>query len=116
MHLPGKTATVVDEFREALRAGDGGVRLLVPTATMAEHLQHRFAREGFVFRPSLIQTLSGFVQTITPELRQAPDTVLYLLVEDAVRRVARPEFARVAGMAGFSASLSRTILEFASAG
>jgi ATP-dependent helicase/DNAse subunit B len=116
MHLPGKTATVVDEFREALRAGDGGVRLLVPTATMTEHLQHRFAREGFVFRPSLIQTLSGFVQTITPDLRQAPDTVLYLLVEDAVRRVGRPEFARVAGMAGFSASLSRTILEFASAG
>jgi ATP-dependent helicase/DNAse subunit B len=107
---------VIDEFREALRAGDGGVRLLVPTATMAEHLQHRFAREGFVFRPSLIQTLSGFVQTITPELRQAPDAVLYLLVEDAVRRVDRPEFARVAGMAGFSASLSRTILEFASAG
>jgi ATP-dependent helicase/DNAse subunit B len=116
MHLPGKTATVVDEFREALRAGDGGVRLLVPTATMAEHLQHRFAREGFVFRPSLIQTLSGFVQTITPELRQAPDAVLYLLVEDAVRRVGRAEFARVAGMAGFSASLSRTVLEFASAG
>jgi len=107
---------VVDEFREALRAGDGAVRLLVPTATMAEHLQHRFAREGFVFRPSLIQTLSGFVETITPELRKAPDTVLYLLVEDAVRRVARPEFGRVAGMAGFSASLSRTILEFASAG
>jgi hypothetical protein len=28
------------------------VRLLVPTATMAEHLRHKLAREGFVFGPA----------------------------------------------------------------
>src|SRR5262249_1713214 len=46
----------------------------------------------------------------------APESVVYLLVEEAIRRVARPEFARVAGMSGFSASLARTIEEFSSAG
>lgn len=112
----GKSASVLDAFRDALRAGDPTVRLLVPTATMAEHLHHRFAREGFVFRPSHIQTLSAFVNALTPDLVQVADTVLYLLVEDAAHRVDRTEFARVAGMNGFSASLSQTILEFASAG
>src|SRR5689334_16226393 len=39
----GKTAFVLERFREALRAGNEAVRLLVPTATMAEHIQHRLA-------------------------------------------------------------------------
>src|SRR5690348_9582533 len=79
----GKSTFVLDRFRESLRANRTSIRLLVPTATMAEHLQHRMAREGFVFRRSLIQTLSGFVESLTPEVRQAPETVLYLIVEAA---------------------------------
>ena len=112
----GKTASVLEEFRGALRARRDDVRLLVPTATMAEHLQNRLAREGFVFRRSLVQTLSGFVEARTRDLRQVPETVLYLIVEEAARRVDRPEFARVVSLPGFCASLSRTIAEFSSAG
>ena len=112
----GKTAFVLDRFREALRAGDDAIRLLAPTATMAQHLQNRLAREGFVFRRKLIQTLSGFVEDWAGDVPQAPDTVLYLIVEEAARRVNRPEFAGVAHMPGFCASLARTIAEFSSAG
>ncbi|MGA2267420.1 MAG: PD-(D/E)XK nuclease family protein [Bryobacteraceae bacterium] len=112
----GKTAFVVDRFREALRTGNDGIRLLAPTATMAQHLQNRIAREGFVFRRRLIQTLSGFVEDWAGDVPQAPDSVLYLMVEEAARRVNRPEFARVAHMPGFCASLARTIAEFSSAG
>src|SRR5271157_5437755 len=112
----GKTAFVVDRFREALRAGNDATRLLAPTATMAQHLQNRFAREGFVFRRRLIQTLSGFVEDWAGDVPQAPDTVLYLIVEEAARRVNRPEFAGVAHMPGFCASLAHTIAEFSSAG
>jgi len=112
----GKTAFVLDRFREALRAGDDAVRLLAPTATLAQHLQNRMAREGFVFRRRLIQTLSGFVEEWAGDVPQAPDTVLYLMVEEAARRVNRPEFARVAHMPGFCASLARSIGEFSSAG
>ena len=36
-------------------------RLLVPTATMAEHVRNAAARDGWVFRPSLIGTLSRFL-------------------------------------------------------
>ena len=45
-----------------------------------------------------------------------PEPVLYLLVEEAVARVNRPEFRRVAGFPGFCASLAHTIGEFSSAG
>ncbi len=112
----GKTAVVLDGFRAALRAGRDDVRLLVPTATMVEHAQNAFGREGFVFRRSLVQTLSGFVETRTRDVRQVSEPVLYLIVEDAARRVNRVEFARVAGMPGFCASVARTIAEFSSAG
>src|ERR1019366_10113946 len=82
----GKTAFVVDRFREALRASNDAIRLLAPTATMAQHLQNRLAREGFVFRRRLIQTLSGFMEDWAGDVPQAPDTVLYLLVEEAAQR------------------------------
>jgi ATP-dependent helicase/nuclease subunit B len=112
----GKTAFVLDRVREALRTQDPAVRLLVPTATMAQHLQNRLAREGLVFSPSAVQTLSGFVDGWAADLPQAPEAVLYLIVEQAIAHVRRPEFARVAHMPGFCASVARTIGEFASAG
>src|SRR5438105_8536114 len=112
----GKTTYVLDRFRDALRSGNSGIRLLVPTATLAQHLQNRLAREGFVFRRSLIQTLSGFVQNWAGDQPQVPETVLYLIAEEAAARVNRPEFARVVRMPGFSAALARTIAEFSAAG
>lgn len=112
----GKTTFVVDRLREALRTGNDAVRLLAPTATMAQHLENRLAREGFVFRRRLIQTLSEFVDDWAGDAPQAPDSVLYLIVEEAAWRVNRPEFARVAHLPGFCAALARTIAEFSSAG
>ena len=112
----GKTAHVLEEFRTALEAGNNAVRLLVPTATMAQHLQNQVAREGFVFRLGLIQTLSHFVEGLVADFPQVPDSVLYLLVEEAVDRVDRPEFRRVAGLPGFCARVARAVLELSSAG
>ncbi len=112
----GKTSAVLDAFREAVRAGRTDIRLLVPTATMADHLEHRLAREGLVFRRRLIQTLSGFIRDFVPELREASEPILYLIVEASARRVRRPEFEPVAHMPGFCASLARAIAEFSSAG
>src|SRR5690242_1902077 len=87
----GKTAYVLDRFREALRAGDSAVRLLVPTATLAQHLQNQLAREGFVFRRGLVQTLSAFVRDLTPDAEEAAGPFLYLIVEAAAKRAARAE-------------------------
>jgi ATP-dependent helicase/DNAse subunit B len=112
----GKTHRILEEFRAALRAGDDSVRLLVPTATLAQHRQNQLAREGFVFRRGLIQTLSGFLEPWAAGTPQVPETVFYLIVEEAARRVNRPEFARVLPLPGFCASLARTMQEFSSAG
>jgi len=112
----GKTPFLLDCLRQALRAGNHAVRLLAPTATLAQHLQNQMAREGFVFPRNLIQTLSAFVDDWAGELPQAPDPVVHLMVEEAARVVARPEFARVADTPGFYASLTKTIQEFAAAG
>jgi ATP-dependent helicase/DNAse subunit B len=112
----GKTTLVLDRLREALRRNDARVRLLVPTATMARHLQNRLAREGHVFRPRLIQTLSRFIETWTADVPQVSEPRLYLMVEEAARRTGRPEFARVSHLAGFCAALARTLEEFSAAG
>lgn len=112
----GKTNYILDRLREALRARNDRVRLLVPTATMAQHLQNGLAREGFVLRSGLIQTFSGFVEKWAGDVPQVSDSALYLIVEEAARRVRRPEFESVVQMRGFCASLARTIAEFSSAG
>ena len=94
----GKTPFILDRLRHALRAGAGGVRLLVPTATLAQHLQNQLAREGFVFSCDLIQTLHAFVDTWAGDGPHVDDAVVYLMVEEA---------ARLAGMrVSFSDDLS----------
>jgi ATP-dependent helicase/DNAse subunit B len=112
----GKTFRILERFRDALRRRDSGVRLLMPTATMAQHLQNQLAREGFVFRPGLIQTLSRFVDSFAADMPQVSEPLLYLIVEEAAGRVNRPEFARVVRLPGFCAVLARTMEEFSSAG
>src|SRR5579871_949846 len=112
----GKSTYVLERFLESLRAQKDSIRLLVPTATLAQHLQNRIAREGFIFRRNLIQTLSTFVEPWKGNRAEVSEPVLYLLVEQAVARIKRPEFQRVAQLPGFSAALARTIGEFSSAG
>lgn len=112
----GKTSRILDAFRTALARRDARVRLLAPTATMARHIQNRIAREGLVPRPGMVQTLSRFVEPWAVDRPQVSEAHLYLIVEAAVRRVNRTEFARVAGMPGFCAALARVIEEFSSAG
>lgn len=111
----GKTAYCLESVREAIRTGRD-VRLLTPTATMARHLGNRLAREGLVFRARTIQTLHAFVKDWAGEAPQATEPVLFLIVEEVVRRIERPEFAKVAQLPGFCASLAGGIEDFSSAG
>jgi ATP-dependent helicase/DNAse subunit B len=112
----GRTSHILVELRQALRRNASDVRLLAPTATMAEHFRHKLAREGFVLRPNLILTLSKFVAPWVEDLPEVSPAALYLLVEKVARRLAPPEFARVLGAPGFCAALARAIEEFSSAG
>src|SRR5437867_10811436 len=112
----GRTSQALMEFREALRQNASDIRLLTPTATMAEHLRHQLAREGFVLRPNLILTLSQFLAPFAEDLPQISPPALYLLVERVAARISPPPFARVPGAPGFSAALAQAIEEFSAAG
>jgi ATP-dependent helicase/DNAse subunit B len=111
-----RTSRVLAEFRQALPRDTSGIRLLVPTAAMAEHLRHKLAREGFVLRPNLILTLSKFVAPWAEDLPEVSPAVLYLLVEKAAHCIAAPEFARVLSTPGFCAALAQAVEEFSGAG
>jgi ATP-dependent helicase/DNAse subunit B len=104
------------EVRRLLDAGARDFRLLVPTATMAEHLRNQLAREGFAFPPELVSTLTRFLAGYSKDLEQAPPAALPLIVETTLSRRAPAAFAKVAGFAGFSTYLARLIEDFASVG
>jgi ATP-dependent helicase/DNAse subunit B len=112
----GKTHRILAQARERLRARAADFRLLVPTATMAEHLRNQLAREGFVFRPALVDTLSHFIELFAGNAPQASSEALLLLVEDALQRTRPAAFQEVAGMRGFVAAVSRLIDELSSSG
>ena len=112
----GKTFTALEALRAALRRKDGSVRLLVPTATMAQHLRNEMAREGFVFFPALIQTISRFIDPWAAGFPEVSEPLFHLLVEQSVRKLNSPEFAKVAHMAGFHARLATVIDECSTAG
>jgi len=83
---------------------------------MAEHVRNQLAREGFVFRPALVETLSRFVEPFAADAPSVPPGTLLLVVEEALRRTQRAEFREVAGMRGFAAAVARLIEELSGAG
>ena len=114
----GKTHRILGEFRDAVKARRTDIRLVVPTATLVQHLRHELAREGLVFSPRCILTLSAFTSEICGDLGHvmADNATLTLAAEAAVREVNAAEFARVSRMPGFHAALVHTIGELDAAG
>jgi ATP-dependent helicase/DNAse subunit B len=112
----GKTHRVLAEFRGAVHARRNDMRLIVPTATLAQHLRHELAREGLVFNPRTIVTLAGFLGEICSDAQPAGNPALMLAAEAAVREVNAREFDRVALMPGFHAALVHSIGELDTAG
>jgi ATP-dependent helicase/DNAse subunit B len=113
----GKTHAVLEQVREELKNGRASFfRLLAPTATMAEHLRNLLAREGFVFRASLISTLSRFVEPVVKDLTSVSSAALDLLIADSLDRLAPAEFRAVSALPGFRAALARSIEELSAAG
>ena len=112
----GKTQNVLDQVRAAIRAGRDDFRLLTPTATMAEFLRNRLAREGLVFHPGSVLTLAKFVDDSSPDLRQVSGAQLRLMVDDAIDGGSLAAFQDVRQYAGFREAVAALIQEFAQAG
>ena len=116
----GKTALVFREFKEALRAGvpdlhSVDLRIIVPTATLVRHFRHELARDGIVFSPKLIVSLSRFANERAPGPDPLPDDLLAAIVRECLRRNKIPEFAGVADTEGMVATIVETIALFENA-
>jgi ATP-dependent helicase/DNAse subunit B len=112
----GKTTRVLDEIRLRLREGRGDFRLVVPTATMAEHLRNLLARENLLVRPGAIGTLAGLLERVVPDLQLASRTALELLVGQALDRLRPRAFAPLSGSRGFTPSIASAIEDLSGAG
>lgn len=96
----GKTRAALDRFLSSADA-----LLLVPTATMAEHLRHSLARQRLPVRPSRIQTVAAYLDEHC-DLAAAPEPLLHLLLEQALARQRPERYAAVAGFPGFRNALA----------
>lgn len=112
----GSSPHILGRVRQELARCAADFRLLAPTATMAEHLRHELAREGFLLRPQLIQTLSKFLEPWTEDLPAVTGTALELIVGEVLERAGPEAFRKVAHLAGFRARLATLVSEFSSTG
>ena len=112
----GKTQLVLAEFREALAKDRAGARLVVPTATLVRHLRNELARDGAVFPPNAVVSLSRFASERAGDAKLLPAGLLQAIVADALRQLRLPEFARVAETRGMAATVLDAIQRLENAG
>lgn len=112
----GKTQRILERVRSYLAGRRCDFRLVVPTATMAEHLRNELAREGYVFRPGVITTLSRFVSAWAGDSAEPSEARLVLTLRNVLTKASPRAFRRVAEIEGFQATLARAIQELSSAG
>jgi len=83
---------------------------VTPTATMAEHIRHQLARDGFPVRPSRVGTLAQFLDgwglPLTP-----PVSFLHILIQDALARLRPPRFQQLVESRGLHAELAKLLEE-----
>lgn len=107
---------MLEELRPALKQERGAARLLVPTATMAEHLRNQLAREGYVFAPNTVDTFSKFIEEHVNDVSAFPSAALEMLVTQALGSSPDAAFGPLAEFKGFRKSLAGLFEELSSAG
>jgi ATP-dependent helicase/DNAse subunit B len=112
----GKATSCLEQLRAALRARRDNCRLIVPTATMGEHLRNELAREGFVFKPALVSTFTKFVEPYCVAAPGVSSGAIEIIVADVLGRAQLTKYAAVRDFAGFRASVVHIVEEFSSAG
>ncbi|MDR3719575.1 MAG: PD-(D/E)XK nuclease family protein [Bryobacteraceae bacterium] len=112
----GKTTRMLEAVRGHLRAFRDDFRIVVPTATMAEHLRNGLAREGFTLRSGAITTVTGHARELVPGAVRINATSLEMALEEALSANCPPAFAKTREMPGFLKQLAGTLEELINAG
>ncbi|HYI96209.1 MAG TPA: PD-(D/E)XK nuclease family protein [Bryobacteraceae bacterium] len=112
----GKTTYSLSRLREALRSNLDTCRLIVPTATMAEHLRNELAREGFVMKPALVTTFTKFLEPYCSATPGVGSGGVEIILSEVLERLSLSRYAAVRDLPGFVASVTQVVQEFSSAG
>ena len=112
----GKTTGILDAVRGRLRSFRDDFRIVVPTATMAEHLRNGLAREGLTLRSNTIATVTGHARELFPGARLMNATALEMALQEALSSNCPPSFSNTREMPGFLAQLAATLEELINAG
>jgi len=112
----GKTTRMLDSVRGRLRDFTDDFRIVVPTATMAEHLRNGLARDGFTLRANTIATVTGHARELSPDARLMTATSLEMALGEALASRCPPAFEQTRDMPGFLAQLAGTLEELINAG
>ena len=112
----GKTHEVLAPLRESLRRGSAEVCLLVPTATMADHIRHELARAGLLVRPRSVLTLHRFVEDYAAGFPQAPRPIVRHAIRRALELDPPEALEPAAGLPGLVGALEALIGELSLAG
>lgn len=104
----GKSTRLLDRLKTALRARDWQVRLLVPSATLADHLRNQLAREGFLLRRATVSTLAAYLEefSVTPAVESA---AFERMLEGLLAASCPPDYAPVRQTPGFLRTLAATL-------
>jgi ATP-dependent helicase/DNAse subunit B len=111
-----KTTRILNEIRDRLRSGRDDFRLLTPTATMAVHLRNQLAREGFIFRGSLVETLYSFAARHLDTPKPASTSSLSLALDEFLAAHCPEPFQAVSEYPGFRNAVARVLEELSAAG
>ena len=91
----GKTVSCLIQLKAALGAKLDSCRLIVPTATMAEHLRNELAREGFVFKPAIVSTFTKFTEPYCFATPAVTSGAIEILVKEVLARISLTTYAGV---------------------
>ena len=113
----GKTTEILGRVEQAVREGRGErVKLITPTASMAQHLGHTLARRGLCVPGELIETVQTVVRNLTPEVTEPSPAVEDLLLRQAARGVAADELGELIESRGLVEQIARLFGEIESGG
>lgn len=85
--------------------------MIVPTATMAEHVRHEFARSATPVRPGQIMTLENFLERRTNAPPPAPPSLVHWLIRDSLARLKPARFEAIARYRGFHQAVAKLLDE-----
>jgi len=112
----GKTSQIMARVRQLTERGRGDFRLVVPTATMAEHLRNTLAREGYLVRTKVICTLAEFVAELSPQTKPVSQAALALLMREVLEEEPPEYFRSMRNNPGLASALCGAIDDLANAG